>query len=839
MISLFCGGIINTKQVTNVSIDEVILKLKTKNVLIDEIRKEPNKDKRDKIKSKLDYVCFAGSFSERSKNGLIKASGLACLDLDHIENLEKVKEDLSKDVYTHLLFISPGGDGLKLVVKIPLVSSDEEYKSYWEAVAQHYNLKEFDEKTKDISRACYISYDSEPYYNSQSKVFTEKLEGKTKGIPSSDIQEDDPIIKSTEEKWLQGNRQNLALSLAGYLRKNKKYGFKHAEQIVRGICERQKDNELESRLKALQETYMKDEGEIKGISGLQESGIVQEKRKEIILPSQGKLISEFAGEVAEELKDKYELFFRPSSNDVLEIRTIEEKEGDRYTGFSQVRAERFITLVEKYFVPSIKEKNKKTKEVFIIPKSMNSSQASIVLQSQELHKALPKIKRIFLSPIPIIYNEKLTFPKKGYDERFQSYTPLNAPDIKEMSLEEAKIILKNVYQEFCFQDKQDFNNAIAGLLTPYLKGLYPTMNTRMPVMFYMANRERAGKDYCADITGLVHEGYALQEPPISNGESKSGNNEELRKKMLSALIAGRRRLHFANNKGYIDNAVFEGIITSGKYSDRALGKNELSNYDNEMDFSLSGNVGIGFTSDLANRSIFIRLFLDIEDANSRRFDNPNLHEWVKNNRALILSALYSLVNNWFEKGSPEGKVAFASFPEWSRICGGIMECAGFESPCNKENSSLTMGGDIETADMKTLFELGFQNFPDRWITKQELSLFVMSQEDLFSYLDFNKRSDQVKFGSKLKKFVGRVLSDITLKVKDTAVRSSRQELMFTKEKHSFDKTTIFGNLGNLGILSNPSYSSKQQNNNKYIDSKSIPSIPSIPKDLNFEGVADE
>jgi len=38
------------------------------------------------------------------------------------------------------------------------------------------------------------------------------------------------------------------------------------------------------------------------------------------------------------------------------------------------------------------------------------------------------------------------------------------------------------------------------------------------------------------------------------------------------MMSGRKRLHFSNNKGYINNAVFEGVITSETYSDRVLGK---------------------------------------------------------------------------------------------------------------------------------------------------------------------------------------------------------------------------------------------------------------------------
>jgi hypothetical protein len=556
-------------------------------------------------------------------------------------------------------------------------------------------------------------------------------------------------------------------------------------------------------------------------------------KPQIHLPVTGKLISEFAGEVASILKKKDILFYRPSSKDILEIARVKEKERDEdYIGFSAIKPERFITLAEQYFTPVVSVRSGddfKEKE-----KSMSSTIAKILLESSELQNNLKRIKRIFSAPIPIIYKEELTFPKKGYDERFESYTPQNAPDIDVlMSLDEAKQILNNVYGEFCFQDKQDFANAIAGLLTPFIRGLCQRMNVRTPVFIYIGNRERVGKDYCADITGIVFEGYALQEPPISSGEATGNNNEELRKKILSANISGRKRLHFANNKGYINNAVFEGVITSEKYSDRALGRNEILTFDNEIDFSLSGNVGITFTPDLANRSLMVRLFLDIEDANSRQFENPNLHNWVKENRGLILSALYTLVRNWVEQGCPNGTIPFASFPEWARICGGIMESAGYDNPCVRNKELLAIGGDVETTDMKILFEEVYKESPDTWLTKQEIKEIVQ-KHDLFSYLDFERKSDQTKFGQKINKFVGRILSDIKLNIQDSSIRASRQRFMFVKERAQFDKSQI-GNLDNLGNLSIPPC---DKDKDKYTIGKMLPTLPRLPenaqKKLDFE-----
>jgi hypothetical protein len=189
----------------------------------------------------------------------------------------------------------------------------------------------------------------------------------------------------------------------------------------------------------------------------------------------------------------------------------------------------------------------------------------------------------------------------------------NAPVIDmNISLEKAKEIIDNLFKEFCFKSEQDKINAIAGFITPYLRGLFSSFSVRTPVFIYEANRERAGKDYLAGLTGILYEGFALEEPPISTGDKMQNNSDELRKKILSSMMYGRKRLHFSNNKGYLNNAVFESITTAEKYSDRPLGRSEILTFHNELDFSLSGNIGMTLTPDLANRSRFIKLFLDIE-----------------------------------------------------------------------------------------------------------------------------------------------------------------------------------------------------------------------------------
>jgi len=601
-----------------------------------------------------------------------------------------------------------------------------------------------------------------------------------------------------------------------------------------------------------------DSVEIKGIGWKVDLNIRPEEKSILTLPKENKLISEFAEELAHELKDRDYLFFRPDANDIVEIRKIRLHKNDEelYTGFEEIKPNRFITMVENFIIPGYDVWNDKHKEWEFKKKSLGRELSATLLQSQIIHQSLPQINRIFNTPLPILYNGVLTFPKRGYDKRFGSWLPHNAPEIEndKMSIEEAKEVIIEIFKEFCFQDKQDYTNAVAGLLTPFLKGLYPSFNTRAPVFFYIANRERAGKDYLAGITGIVYEGNALEEAPISTSENaKSNNTEELRKKLLSAMIRGRKRMHFANNKGYINNAVFEGVATSMVWTDRMLGRNEEAQFDNEIDFSLSGNVGVGFTPDFANRCRFIRLFLDIEDANARSFDKPDLHRYVLNNRPKVLSALYALVRNWIEQGMPKGEGKFTSFPQWAEVCGGIMEAAGYESPCNPDKETLSLGGDSETQDMKLLFELCYDKCKDEWVDKSTVKSIVLNSDvPLFSYIDFEKRSGQVSFGNKLTKFVGRVLSDIRLVVNNSNTRSSRQLLKFTKleentAKNIFEFAKGSHNHGNLkkdlcvnGNVGNSKPQFKQNKSNNMLGGVDcIPRLPRLPEGIKDEDIHPE
>jgi hypothetical protein len=514
----------------------------------------------------------------------------------------------------------------------------------------------------------------------------------------------------------------------------------------------------------------------------------------VYLPSNGHTIGEFAETLAAFFGKHQIIFYRPVDSSVVRL-------DNGLMEFKTVKGQEFVTLVEKYFNVGLN-----TASGFIA-KSLNAGAAEVVLSSEHQFKnKLPKLETIYSVPIPRLIDDALVFPSRGYDEKIDSWLPLDAPQINpNMQLSDALHLLDDIYSEFCFSTEQDKINAIAYLLTPFCRDLYINKTSRTPIFFFEANRERAGKDYCAGITGIVYEGEAAEIPPVvSDGQN---HEDEFRKKITSIFKRGRRRIHSSNNKGHLNSAVLESMSTSQFWEDRQLGSNLMLSFPNTLEISLSANTGITFTPDFAARCIFVRLFFADEDPNKREFKIPDLHGYVRERRSEILSALFALVLNWKQKGMPKGSVLFSSFPEWARVVGGIMEAAGLGNPASSVVAPV-LAGDMITGDMKTMYELCYDMWPEQWVSPKEIVAEIIKEDSnfngLFSWLDWerNMPGAKIKFGLQVDKYIGRVMSGIMMK--SDGNRRGRKRYLFTKKLQA-----KLGTLGTVGTVPLPPHASKE------------------------------
>ena len=196
-------------------------------VMCKKIRTEKDKSTRNRLKQELPAICFSGSFNKRADNSIVEHSGLICLDFDGFKKKQDMlskKEELTKDKFTFSVFVSPSGNGLKVLVKIP--AEEKGHKNYFLALQKHYNSPNFDKTCKNVSRVCYESYDPLLFYNPNSKTWTEMeaeehehLNQRTSRITLK-VDDENEIVRRLRRWWevkyglIEGERNNNIFILA-------------------------------------------------------------------------------------------------------------------------------------------------------------------------------------------------------------------------------------------------------------------------------------------------------------------------------------------------------------------------------------------------------------------------------------------------------------------------------------------------------------------------------------------------------------------------------------------------------------------------------------------------
>ena len=113
--------------------------------LVKKIRLEKKKEERNELKKLLPAICFSGTFSKRADSSINEHSGFICLDFDGYNKTKEMleeKEKLSKNKYVYSVFISPSGNGLKVLVKIP--QDIDNHTNYFNSLEKHFKSPNFD-----------------------------------------------------------------------------------------------------------------------------------------------------------------------------------------------------------------------------------------------------------------------------------------------------------------------------------------------------------------------------------------------------------------------------------------------------------------------------------------------------------------------------------------------------------------------------------------------------------------------------------------------------------------------------------------------------------------------
>lgn len=162
---------------------------------IDEVRSQIDKERANSLKKNLPSICFSGKFTDRLDSCLIEHSGYIVLDFDDIDNVEDFKSVLFQNDFIYSCWVSPGGNGVKALVKI---ANGDKHREHFASLKEKF--PHVDKSGVNVSRVCYESYDPNILVRETPKVYTRYIEEAK--VRSEEQVTDYSIIYQTIIKWL-------------------------------------------------------------------------------------------------------------------------------------------------------------------------------------------------------------------------------------------------------------------------------------------------------------------------------------------------------------------------------------------------------------------------------------------------------------------------------------------------------------------------------------------------------------------------------------------------------------------------------------------------------------
>jgi hypothetical protein len=299
------------------------------------------------------------------------------------------------------------------------------------------------------------------------------------------------------------------------------------------------------------------------------------------------------------------------------------------------------------------------------------------------------------------------------------------------------LIFETLLGEVAFADDASKAHAFALMILPFVRLL---IDGPTPMHLFDAPTQSSGKSTSAEIC------IAPFTTPCAS--VVKGEDEEWRKAIMAALIAGRSHYFLDNVKGRLNSPMLAAAITSGTLTERAMGGlGEVTARVRCVWVATSNNAVLD--ADASSRCILIRLDTNMENPESRKFSHNPLH-YIASHRAEVIGALFTFIRQWIAlkcpvyKGEQQGR-----FQTWQEIIGGILEAneiTGFLENMKQARATL----DPEKAAWTSFCELWAETHNTRLTNASALIDLATQIPELAAGLgDHPGRSQTIKLGKLL------------------------------------------------------------------------------------------
>ena len=280
--------------------------------------------------------------------------------------------------------------------------------------------------------------------------------------------------------------------------------------------------------------------------------------------------------------------------------------------------------------------------------------------------------------VPFLRPDGTVVMTEGYDRETATVLVLNGLEVddvpsdptQEETRAAAKFLMEEWLGDFPFPTEADRANALALVLTPFMRGLVPLA----PLAVINGLEMGVGKNLINDCVCILATGEAAMPLPWV------GNDEEMRKQ-ITAAFAGGSELFTFDEAHVIEGAQMARALTSLTYGDRVLGVSRIAKFPNSATWVAMGNQ-VQVNGDMSRRVYFIALRpvgTTLADRDARAYRHEDIKLWTTENRPRLVAAALTVLRGWFAAGCPRFTrgASMGSFEPWDRLLSGALAYAGY------------------------------------------------------------------------------------------------------------------------------------------------------------------
>lgn len=321
----------------------------------------------------------------------------------------------------------------------------------------------------------------------------------------------------------------------------------------------------------------------------------------------------------------------------------------------------------KYVEESKTTVGKKFRDVNPLPNWMDQ-----ILSLRE-HRKLKKVNAIITAPI--ISKDGQLIAKAGYHSKTGLYYDNSQYPNKtlkvntrpnEQELADALSKLLVPFEKFPYASNLDRSVMLAAVLTAIMRPVFK----ECPGFGFDAPVAGTGKTLLAQSIGQLM--VSPNQPILTYADDGSRNDDETRKRLFSALMAGEKCMLIDNVQKTFDSSSLSTYTTSSVYTDRKLGGNSNRSFPSKMLILLTGN-NLSLSKDLERRFPLCRIDAQTENMQTRKFSIRPI-SYVKSHRIELVMAGLTLIKGWlctqeYKTGKMMVHREIESFDEWDSLVG--------------------------------------------------------------------------------------------------------------------------------------------------------------------------